>query len=184
MSFPTTNKSLTLPSGTTYAYIFHPPPPSKPTLLFLHGFPCTSYEWRHQISYFTALGYGVLVPDLLWYGNSSSPISPSAYLGATMASDIVSILDHDNVISPLIGIAHDWGTYLLSQLAMYFSDRFEKLVFVSVPFRPPGIMMDVHTINKLTEKELGYPMCAYWLFLTENDTGKLLGRHVGCRLFP
>ena len=43
--------------------------------------------------------------------------------------------------------------------------------------------MDVHTVNRMTEKELGYPMCEYWLFFTEDDTGKFLGDHVSCLLF-
>lgn len=95
-----------------------------------------------------------------------------------MAADIISILEHESVASPIIGIAHDWGTYLLSQLATYYSNRFQKFVFISVPFRPPGNMMDVHTVNQVTEKEMGYPMCEYWLFFTENGVGKLLGQHV------
>lgn len=95
-----------------------------------------------------------------------------------MASDIISVLDHENITSPIIGIAHDWGTFLLSRLAVYYPERFLKYVFVSVPFRPPGQIMDVHAINERTEKELGYPMCEYWIFLTEEGTGKLLGEHV------
>ena len=183
MPLPGPNKTFTLPSGTTYTYIYHPASPSKQTLLFLHGFPSTSYEWRHQISYFTALGYGVLAPDLLGYQGSSRPTSPSAYLGSIMSSNIISILDHEDIKSPIIGIAHDWGTYLLSRLSTYYPERFQKFVFVSVPFRPPGVMMDVHTVNRMTEKELGYPMCEYWLFFTEDDTGKFLGDHVSCLLF-
>jgi pimeloyl-ACP methyl ester carboxylesterase len=100
-----------------------------------------------------------------------------------MSSDIISMLDYEDIKSPIIGIAHDWGTYLLSRLSMYYPERFQKFVFVSVPFRPPGAMMDVHTVNRMTEKELGYPMCEYWLFFTEDDTGKFLGDHVSCLLF-
>ena len=184
MSFPTPNKTLTLPSGTTYAYIHHPPSsPSRTTLLFLHGFPSTSYEWRNQIPYFTARGYGILAPDLLGVGGSSKPTSPSSYIGVIMAADIISILDHEDIKDPIVGIGHDWGTFPLSRLAIYYPERFQKYVFVSVPFRPPGVMMDVHAINEATEKELGYPMCEYWLFFTEDGTGKLLGDHVSGSLF-
>lgn len=65
-------------------------------------------------------------------------------MGKSMASDIVGILDreglHGKERGKVIGIAHDWGTYLLSQLAVWYEDRFEKLVFFSVPFSPPGSM--------------------------------------------
>lgn len=95
-----------------------------------------------------------------------------------MAADLISILDHEDIKNPIIGIGHDWGTFPLSRLAMYYPERFLKYVFVSVPFRPPGSMMDVDAINKATEKELGYPMWEYWNFMTEEGAGKLLGDHV------
>ncbi|GKT65077.1 hypothetical protein ColTof4_07466 [Colletotrichum tofieldiae] len=59
-------RSVTIPTGTTYRYVFSPPiEPQKPYLLFLHGFPESSYEWRYQIEYFKQQGYGIIAPDLL-----------------------------------------------------------------------------------------------------------------------
>jgi soluble epoxide hydrolase/lipid-phosphate phosphatase len=120
MSFIATNKIHYVPSsGHIYAYIHNPPSyPLKPTLLFLHGFPSTSHDWRHQISYFRSKGYGVLAPDLLGNGGSSKPLNVEDYMGSVMANDIVSILDGEGNIGEIVGIAHDWGTYLLSKYVL------------------------------------------------------------------
>jgi soluble epoxide hydrolase/lipid-phosphate phosphatase len=177
MTIPTPNKTLTLPSGTHYAYIHYPPIRSKPTLLFLHGFPSTSHDWRHQITHFRSHGYGILAPDLLGYGGSSKPLAPEAYLGSIMSADIISILDHERITINIIGIAHDWGTYLLSQLAFRYPSRFEKFVFMSVPYSPPGRPMDVAVINKATKRSSGFEQFGYWLFLSADGAGKLIGEN-------
>ncbi|RDW78404.1 hypothetical protein BP5796_06256 [Coleophoma crateriformis] len=180
------NKSLTLPSGTTYSYVYHPASdPNKPTLLFCHGFPSTTHDWRFQLAYFSSLGYGVLAPDMLGYGKTSKPTDLSAYIGQKMAADIVGILDHEKIVGELVGIAHDWGVYALSSLVIYHGDRFTKLVFVSVAFMPPkvgkdGQTMDYETllqVNAATEKMLGYPCFGYWFFFNEPDAGKTIGEH-------
>ena len=184
MPIPIPNKILTLSSGLKYAYIYHPPAfENKATLLFLHGFPSTSADWRHQISYFYSQGYGILVPDLLGYGGSSKPLSVVPYIGSSMSADMISILDHEKIDGRLIGIAHDWGTYLLSQLAARYQNRFEKFVFISVPFTPPGRHMDVQQINRTTKRQRGYEQFGYWLFFTQNGAGRVIGNHVTSALF-
>lgn len=165
-------------SGHTYAYIHHPPSTSnKPTLLLLHGFPSTSYDWRHQIPYLKSLGYGVLVPDLLGYGLSSKPFAVEPYIGHFMASDMVSILDHES-IQAVIGVGHDWGTYLLSQLILWYPDRIARCVFVSVPFHVPGRKTDAEAVNQKSRKALGFETLGYWMFLTASDAGKVIGDNV------
>ncbi|RFU26427.1 hypothetical protein B7463_g9909, partial [Scytalidium lignicola] len=178
---PKPNKKLTVPSGNTYAYI-HSPPSSmaKPILLFLHGFPSTSADWRYQIPFFKQLGYGLLIPDLLGYGGSSKPTDKTAYMGKKMVDDILAILDHENISGPIVGIAHDWGTYLLSQLAIYNQDRFSKFVFVSAPFTTPAngtTLETVKAINDRTEQMLGYTVFGYWLLFNEETAGKFVGHH-------
>ncbi|TVY41031.1 Bifunctional epoxide hydrolase [Lachnellula occidentalis] len=170
------NKTLTLLSGTTYAYHFHPSSNEKPTLLFLHGFPSTSHEWRHQLSYFSSRGYGILAPDLLGYGLSSKPLEVEKYLGSAISADIITILDHEGLTSGnVVGIGHDWGTYPLSQLAFRYPSYFSKFVFVSVPYGPPGLDMDVSSVNAATKEAQGYEQFGYWLFFTSPEAGKKIG---------
>jgi soluble epoxide hydrolase/lipid-phosphate phosphatase len=176
------NESVALPSGTKYAYHYYPASSViTPTLLFLHGFPSTSHDWHYQISHFMSNGYGVLAPDLLGYGFSSKPLDVNAYRGDVMAADILKILVHEKLASEhgegkgLIGIAHDWGTFLLSQLTWRYPKLFRKLCFISVPYQPPGRTMNVENINTFTRKELGYEQYGYWEFFNTPQAGKILG---------
>lgn len=105
-----------------------------------------------------------------------------AYVGKNMAADIVSILDKERLDGKsagqkVIGIAHDWGTYLLSQLVIWYPERFEKVVFFSVPFGPPGRAMNVDKINAATKKKSGFEQYGYQVFLASDGAGKIIGRN-------
>src|SRR4029453_7573060 len=41
-------------------------------LLFLHGFPETSFEWRHQLEHFSSR-YACFAPDTRGYGGTDKP---------------------------------------------------------------------------------------------------------------
>ncbi|KAH8804418.1 Alpha/Beta hydrolase protein [Xylogone sp. PMI_703] len=168
--------SVTIQSpGNTYSYISIPrSQPERPVLLFLHGFPSTSHDWRNQISHFSELGYGIIAPDLLGYGGSSKPLDPEAYIGRKMAADINALLDHENINEPIIGIAHDWGTYLLSQLAVYHGERFQKYVFLSTPYSPPGRVIDIPAINARMKGLVGYETVGYWSFLAAQGSDEII----------
>jgi pimeloyl-ACP methyl ester carboxylesterase len=67
----TTFKVYNTSNGVTYSYISQKPSnSSKPTILFLHGFPDSVYGWESQIDYFTKQGYGFIAPELLGYGGT------------------------------------------------------------------------------------------------------------------
>lgn len=65
---PSRHKDFSTSCGLTYHYYFSPPKEAGQTLLFVHGFPSTSYDWHKQVAHFEALGYGLIVPDMLAYG--------------------------------------------------------------------------------------------------------------------
>ena len=135
------------------------------------------------VRHFRASGYGILAPDCLGYGQTSKPLTASSYIGSSMAADIISILDHLE-ISSVIGIAHDWGTYLLSQSAIWFPERFEALVFFSVPFSPPARRLDVRRINEATKKKMGFEQFGYQVFFASEGAGKVIGANVRVPPFP
>ena len=93
--------------GIEYSYFYASAVQSKPTLLFCHGFPSTSRDWRHVVPYFKDKGYGVVVPDMLGYGETDKPTDPAEYLPSLMAQDMVDILDTEGIGS-VIAIGHDW----------------------------------------------------------------------------
>lgn len=109
LAFPSIAKKATLSDGTTYGYVAVAPADSKkPTFLFLHGYPSSSYDWRHQIQSLPAAGFGVIVPDLLGYGDTDAPADVSAYRMKTMAQHIAEILDKEGV-SRCFAVSHDWS---------------------------------------------------------------------------
>lgn len=84
-----------------------PPQEGKPYILFYHGFPSSSYDWRLQISHVSGRGYGLIVPDLLGYGGTDKPKEATAYRLKKMSEEVVDILDA-NKIEKVIGFGHDW----------------------------------------------------------------------------
>ncbi|CCT74996.1 related to epoxide hydrolase [Fusarium fujikuroi IMI 58289] len=170
----TTNRAL------TYSYIhIQPQLPNTRYLLFLHGFPSTSYHWHHQISFFKAKGYGVIAPDLLGFGETSKPTELEMYKGEDMANDIVEILISE-CVEKLVGVAHDWGCFLLSRLANYHPDRFSGYVYIDHGYMPPGRSLTtavVQHINRSVEAKLGFSILGYFLLFDDDDAPGLLDQH-------
>ena len=107
LAFPDITTTAKLSSGASYSYVHVPPKDSKPYILFLHGFPSSAYDWRHQIGYFSERGYGLIVPDLLGYGATDKPQEKEAYRLKKMSKEVVEILDICRV-ETVIGVGHDW----------------------------------------------------------------------------
>jgi soluble epoxide hydrolase / lipid-phosphate phosphatase len=100
-------KDLVVSRGLKYHYYYSPPTDGKPCILFLHGFPSTSRDWRFQVPYFKELGYGLIVPDMPGYGGTSKPLDPSELLPSKVTKDLVEILDAESA-EKVVAIGHDW----------------------------------------------------------------------------
>ena len=98
---------IKLSSGRAYSSIFIKAHENKPYILFLHGFPSSSYDWRRQIGFFSDAGYGIIAPDLLGYGDTDKPPHPEAYTLKSMSDDIAGLLDYYQ-IERVLGVGHDW----------------------------------------------------------------------------
>ncbi|KAL4761490.1 alpha/beta fold hydrolase [Aspergillus foveolatus] len=177
IAFPLLAKSLSLTTAHTYSYAYNSPAhPSLPILLFLHGFPSSSYDWRHQVQFFSAQGFGVLAPDLLGYGDTSKPWTLESYKAKTMAAEIIEILDHEG-IDKVHAVAHDTGCTLLSRLANYFPGRLLSCTFLDVPYSRPGDHFDLAAVNALTKQFLGLERFGYVEFFVRPDAGDILDQH-------
>jgi haloalkane dehalogenase len=66
--YPFTNRFLALPTGRLH-YVDEG---RGPAVLFVHGTPTWSYEWRHLIAALTP-GWRCVAPDLLGFGLSDRP---------------------------------------------------------------------------------------------------------------
>ncbi|KAL4942796.1 hypothetical protein BDV06DRAFT_211549 [Aspergillus oleicola] len=177
IAFPSLAKSHTLSTSHTYGYAYSPPAsPSKPTILFLHGFPSSCYDWRHQVNYFSEQGYSVLAPDLLGFGDTAKPAAVEEYKTKKMAAEIIEILDHEG-IDKIHAVAHDTGCTLLSRLADYFPARLLSATFLDVPYAQPGQHFDLSAVNTLTKQFLGFERLGYLEFFSRPGAGSVLDRH-------
>lgn len=100
-------KDLKTSRGINYHYYFSKASEGKSTLVFLHGFPSTSYDWVNQVTFFKKEGYGLIVPDMLGYGGTDKPSDPEKYTSKKLAQDIVDILDKEGIDKSIV-IGHDW----------------------------------------------------------------------------
>ncbi|KAF2786482.1 alpha/beta-hydrolase, partial [Melanomma pulvis-pyrius CBS 109.77] len=153
----------------------------KRTILFLHGFPSSSYDWHNQISFFSRKGHGIIVPDLLGYGGTSSPTSLEHYSFKKMAGDIVALLKHCDVKldegEKVHVIGHDFGSVLMGPLLGYYPHIALTASFLAVPYVPPGHKQDLDAMKKITEQVLGFEFFGYQRFLMADESWELIGEH-------
>ena len=106
--YPDISTQTTLKDGTIYAYAFKESVGGKPTFLLLHGFPSSSYDWRHQVDYLAEKRFGFLAPDLLGYGDTDSPHEVQAYSQKRISGHVAEIIAKLGIGSGVIGVRHDW----------------------------------------------------------------------------
>ena len=99
-------RAATLPSGCTYRYVYYPNLTGRPTILFLHGLPSSSHDWRHQFAYFAGRGYGIVAPYLLGYGGSDKPSDPAEYTLKKQAAEMIDLVECVGA-EKLVSVGHD-----------------------------------------------------------------------------
>lgn len=163
--------------GLKYHYFYVPAADSrKPTILLVHGFPSTSYDWHHQAKHLTRQGYGVLIPDLLGYGGTDKPERPEYYRMSLMCKDLVDILDHER-LRDVVAVGHDWGSLLTSRLWTYHPNRFRAYGFLSLGFVPILPDFDLNEVLQKHREAFGYELIGYLPFFDEDNTANVLAKH-------
>lgn len=103
-----------------------------PAVVFLHGWPDSSYLWRHQIPHLTSHGFRAIAPDLRGFGKSEKPQDVAAYEAATLVADVVGVLDALELPSAHL-VGHDWGAFVAWMTAIMQPSRVDRVVALSVP---------------------------------------------------
>ncbi|KAI9669695.1 MAG: hypothetical protein M1831_007391 [Alyxoria varia] len=167
------------PANTKYAYVHIPPQTKdKPYFFFLHGFPCTSYDWRNQIDYFSSKGYGIIAPDMLGCGSTEQPEDYKEYRLKKMEEEAVGILDAEGA-EKVIGVGHDWGCPTLSRIANYHPERLIAYVFLAASYISPKTPFDIDGVNAMSKEQMGVPVMEYWHFFNrDNEPEELLTKDV------
>ncbi|KAF4961889.1 hypothetical protein FSARC_9995 [Fusarium sarcochroum] len=170
-------KHMTTRDGTNYSYDYVPAKGRKPTVLFLHGYPGTRHNWHGQMIDLSAAGYGVISPDCLGYGDSDILVDIGSYNFKHLTEHITEILDKEGVHT-VVGVGHDWGSGILSRLAVWHPTRLEKLVFLSVGYSAPGLFFDLDAINSMGLQQYGYMQFGFWYFFNSYDAAQLVAANL------
>jgi pimeloyl-ACP methyl ester carboxylesterase len=100
--------------------------------LCLHGFPESSFSWRHQLPLLAQLGFRVWAPDLRGYGASSRPIGVKAYALENLEEDVAALIEASGAKEVLL-VGHDWGALIAWYYAMFGRLPISKLIIMNVP---------------------------------------------------
>ncbi|MEU7870283.1 alpha/beta hydrolase [Dactylosporangium sp. NPDC049140] len=107
-----------------------------PTLVLVHGFPQTWYEWRGILPEL-AKHYTVIAPDLRGAGRSDAPAG--GYDKKTMAADIHGLLVQLGLNRDIRLVGHDIGTMVAYAYAAAHPDEVTKLVLSEAPIPDEGL---------------------------------------------
>jgi pimeloyl-ACP methyl ester carboxylesterase len=105
------------------------------TIVLLHGFPQTWWEWRCVIPTLADSGFRVVAPDYRGAGHSQR--TPGGYDKRTMATDLHRLLrQHLQVDGPIILVGHDIGLMIAYSYAQSYRNDVSHLVIMDAPL--PG----------------------------------------------
>jgi pimeloyl-ACP methyl ester carboxylesterase len=102
-------------------------------VVLLHGWPATSYEWRHVIP-LLAQRYTVIAPDNRGLGDSSRP--NTGYDRRTLAQDVHALVQQLG-FKQIYLVGHDLGGQIAYAYANEYPNEVRKLAIVDVPI--PGL---------------------------------------------
>ncbi|KAL0062034.1 hypothetical protein AAF712_011112 [Marasmius tenuissimus] len=126
-----------------------------------------------RVSFFKELGYGIVVPQLLGYGDSSKPTDPAEFRQSLVSQDLAEILDKEGV-EQVVPIGHDWGAYVAARFALFRPERTLAVAFITVGYFPPNPgPFDLEAIHKITKERVGYEVLGYWEFFSAEDAPSL-----------
>ena len=118
-----------------------------PLVILCHGWPESSYSWRHRISALAHAGYRTVAPDQRGYGQTDAPEAIEADHIFHLTADIVGLVhalgeEHAVILGSMIGDRRSPGTAPCYIPADYPAER---AVPSSQLERPPADRSDAAT---------------------------------------
>lgn len=104
----------------------------RPTVLALHGFPESAWEWQPVAELLVHEGIRVVAPMQRGYSPGARPTEIEEYAIEHLTRDVVAVADHFD-LGPIHLLGHDWGASVAWWLAAHHPDRLATLTAVSVP---------------------------------------------------
>jgi pimeloyl-ACP methyl ester carboxylesterase len=134
-----------------------------PTLLLIHGYPESWYEWDDILPALAA-HFTVVAPDLPGAGNSDAPADRADYTKKAMAADLYGLMVKLGLSRNISIVGHDIGTMVAYSYAAAHPTDVDKLVLSEAPIPDPSI----YTYPALSKNGPGL-----WWFGLFNDPGTL-----------
>ena len=107
-------------------------PPDGRLVLLLHGFPQSSFEWRHQMAALAAAGHRAVAVDQRGYSSGARPEGVEHYRIEHLVADVLAIADELGA-HQLDLVGHDWGGAVAWLVATGYPQRVRTLTAVSMP---------------------------------------------------
>lgn len=107
-------------------------PETGELVLLLHGFPQTSYSFRHQLATLGRAGFRAVAPDQRGYSPDARPAEVEAYSLSKLIVDVTGIADALERESFHV-VGHDWGAAVAWTVAAQHSKRVKTITALSTP---------------------------------------------------
>src|ERR1700728_1733582 len=115
--------------------------------LLLHGFPESSFSWRHQMPMLAGMGFLVWAPDLRGYGATSRPPAVADYALEHLEADVAALIEASNA-KQVVLVGHDWGALIAWNYAMFGRVPIDMLIIMNVP-HPALARRGMRTLKQL-----------------------------------
>lgn len=120
-------------------------------VIMCHGFPEIAYSWRHQIPAVAAAGFHAIAPDQRGYGRTTgSPKGKDAvdqYDMEHLTGDLVGMMDEMG-LEKAIFCGHDWGGFVVWQMALMHPERVAGVIGVNTPYSPRSPMDPIELMKQ------------------------------------
>ncbi len=125
-------------------------------VMLVHGFPETSYSWRHVAPALHDAGFRVITYDLRGCGASSGPAEIESFSLVEQVGDLIGILDRLGIEQAAV-VGHDWGSIILYAAALRHPDRISHVASLNVPYLGwPSGFPSIDAIRERFVDRLGY----------------------------
>lgn len=102
------------------------------TVVALHGFPETAWEWDQVAAHLVEEGVRVVAPLQRGYSPGARPDGVGSYAIEHLAADALAVVDSLGLAQVHV-LGHDWGASVAWWLAAHHPDRVASLTAVSIP---------------------------------------------------